>query len=470
MEVSSSLARLIKTISFELLSEEVIERTKYLALDYIALAARGSSYESTKPILTFIKEYSKDDGISVIGQPLVSVQPHYAALANGVSAHSLELDDLTNDASTHPAVVVFPTAFAIGEKLNVSGKSIIEAAVVGYEVMGRLGQLLTPATLYENGFHPTGVVGAFAAVATAGKLMHLSEQQLINAFGIVGSQTAASMEFIKTGSWTKRLHPGWAAHTGIIACELAKNGFNGPKSVFEGEFGFANTHAKGWPKIDGDLAHFDNSQSVVLRTSTKPHACCRYKQGPLDIILSYARRKELKPEEVKRIDIYLLRTAMPIVAQPEEVKRNPQSAVDAQFSMHFGAAVSVLYKNTLLEQYSDEIVGNHEVRKFMEKVYCHHDERLDKEFPQKWPARVVIETDEEVYEERIEFPKGDPENPLTWNEMIEKFNYVSKPIFHQVTRDFIVKEVRRLEKIEEIHDLTNAYKGDQTNDRIEIKY
>lgn len=469
MSISRQLAKLVRAITFEQLSEEVVDRTKYLSLDYIGLAARGNTFESSQPILQLIEKLSRKDGVVVVGQPDLAVQAHYAALANGAASHSLELDDVINDASLHPAVVVFPTAFALAEELQLNGKHVIEASVAGYEVMGRLGKLLNPSKIYERGFHPTGVVGTFAAVATAGKLLKLSEDQLTAAFGIAGSQASASMEFLKTGSWTKRLHPGWAAHAGILACELAQNGFTGPESIIEGEFGFAHAYATGWHHPTDGLDQFNNASNAILKTSIKPHACCRYKQGPLDIILAYSKEKNLKPEAVKKISIYLVKTALPIVALPEEEKRNPQSSVDGQFSMHFGAAVAVVYQNTLLEQYEDTVTQEPVIKQLMQKVHCYHESELDLEFPAKWPAKVVIETTEEVFEATVEFPKGDPENPLTWDEMITKFKYVSQPVFNLDTQDYIVRNIRELEKLQTVNELATHYKGGLRHDAYGIK-
>lgn len=462
MTITKQLAKMVVGLSYDQISEEVVDRTKYLALDYVGLSSRGNTFESSESILFTIAGLAKEGKSTVVGQGSLSIQPHYAALANGAASHSLELDDVINDASLHPAVVVFPTAFAVGEELGKSGQEVITAAVAGYEVMGQLGKALNPTNIYARGFHPTGVVGAFAAVATAAKLMDLTTEQLVNAFGIAGSQAAASMEFLNTGSWTKRLHPGWAAHNGIIACELAKNGFTGPESILEGDKGFAQSYSSDFDPTKYSIGTYSNKSNAILKTSIKPHACCRYKQGPLDIILNYVKENNIQAKDIKKIDIHLVKTAMPIVCHPEIEKRSPQSSVDAQFSMHFGAAVAVVYRNTLLEQYTDEVTQEPEVRELMSKVFCHHDPELDKEFPQKWPARVVIETTSERIEKEVEFPKGDPENPLTWEELIEKFNYVSKPVFSNNEQQQLVEAVRNLENMSIINEISQLFKGGVT--------
>jgi 2-methylcitrate dehydratase PrpD len=458
MKIADSLSNLIHKLQFTDLSDEVIERTKYLALDFIGLAARGSTFESSKPIHELISSLGGQGKGVVIGNKELSPLPHYAALANGSASHSLELDDVINEASLHPAVVVFPTAFAIAAAYEKTGEDLILAAVIGYEIMGKLGKALNPSSVYDRGFHPTGVVGAFAAVATASKLMGLTVEQTTNAFGIVGSQAAASMEFLNTGSWTKRLHPGWASHNGIIAAELAKAGFTGPNTIIEGNKGFARAYSFDY-NLEELTSEFSNSDNFVLKTSIKPHACCRYKQGPLDIVLDIVNTHDLKPNDIEKINVYMVQTGLPIVALPEEDKRNPKTSVDAQFSMHFGAAIAVLYRRTLLEQYDDSVVELPEVKELMNKVYCFRGEELEKEFPKKWPARVEIETSKGTFSDKIDFPKGDPENPLSWDELITKFNYVTSPVYDENQQQHLVSGIRKLEEYKKVSNLSVLLKG-----------
>ncbi|NHM32479.1 MmgE/PrpD family protein [Neobacillus terrae] len=458
MKIAETFAQMVHNLQYQDLSEEVIDRTKYLALDFIGLAARGSQFESSKPIHDFIRTHGGQGKGIIIGAQDLSPLPQYAALANGSASHSLELDDVINEASLHPAVAVFPAAFALADAYEKSGEDLIVASVIGYEVMGQLGRALNPSSVYARGFHPTGVVGAVAAAATASKLMGLTYEQTVNALGIVGSQAAASMEFLNTGSWTKRLHPGWAAHNGIIAAELAKAGFTGPNSIIEGDKGFAKAYS-GELNVGSLTGRYLNEDNFILKSSIKPHACCRYKQGPLDLILEMVKSLDLKPGDIEKINVFIVQTGLPIVAQPEEEKRNPQSTVDAQFSMHFGAAAAVIYRNTLLEQYDDLVVALPEVKEMMKKVYCFRDEELEKEFPKKWPARVEIETTKGTFSNRIDYPKGDPENPLSWEEMITKFNYVTAPVFDQKQQLQLVKGVRTIENFHKVSEFSVLLKG-----------
>ncbi|MFC2949186.1 MmgE/PrpD family protein [Virgibacillus sediminis] len=441
-------------LNFEDLSTTVIDRVKYLTLDFIGLAARGSMFESSKPLQNFIHKAGGVGEGSVIGQQGLKPLPQYAALANGAAAHSLELDDVINESSLHPAVAVFPTALAVGEEGRKSGKDFIISSVIGYELMSRLGAALKPSEVYKKGFHPTGLMGTFAAAATSAKLLNLSAEKLSNALGIAGSQTSSSMEFLQTGAWTKRLHPGWASHSGIIAAQLAEGGFTGPASIFTGKYGFAQAHSDNYDLSQLNQA-FDMNENAILKTSIKPHACCRYKQGPLDLILDMVKENDLTPEDINEIKIHLVGTALPIVVDPQEEKRRPKSSVDAQFSMHFGAAVATVYRKTLLEQYSNEVTEDPTVVSMMDKVICVRDEELEKEFPLKWPARVIIDSKKGVMDKSIDYPKGDPENPLSWKEMIEKFKYVTSPVYSEEQQSLIIDKVRGMEKLEDINELAN---------------
>ena len=161
----------------------------------------------------------------------------WAALANGTAAHAIEMDDVTTESSLHPGVAVIPAALALAEELDSSPTALLEAVVAGYEVTMRVGNALNPASAYARGFHPTGVAGTFGAAMAACRLLGLDVERSTHALGIAGTLTSGSLEYLSDGAWTKRLNPGWAGHAGITAALLARAGFTGPASVFEGRLG-----------------------------------------------------------------------------------------------------------------------------------------------------------------------------------------------------------------------------------------
>jgi len=445
MNETKELVKRCHEFSFDKIPPEVIEKVKYLTLDFVGVAARGTLSDSSKVMKSFItKCASSPEGAYIIGSPLRAL-PQYAALANGTAAHSLELDDVVNEASLHPAVAIFPAVFSACFISRASIKKFIEGIVIGYEVMIRLGKALNPSLHYAQGFHPTGTCGTMGAAVAAAKVMGLSEEKMLNALGIAGSQASGSMEFLADGAWTKRMHPGWAAHNGIIAALLAKEGYTGPSSIIEGRSGFLHAYS---PKSEiGEVLANWGRPFKIIKTSIKPHSCCRYMQAPIDGILKIMSEYSLTPEAIEKVTLGILKTAFPIVVEPKKLKYSPRSVVDAQFSMPFGAAVAIIFGKAGLDEFIQKNVESKKVKEFMSKVECVENPELDKVFPEKWPATVEIKTKNgNTYSTRIEYPKGDPENPLSWDELLGKFYDLTSPTIY--TRRKICEIATKISKLE----------------------
>ena len=227
------LASFYTALDYEALSPQVVDRAKYFCLDYLGVALRGSRTPSSTAMQQVVKTLSPG-GDSVIMGTSFRASPEYAALANGTAAHSLEMDDVNNDSSLHPGVAVFPAVFACGDLVGaqdqapIQGRDVVVSIAAGYDLMIRIGRALDPRKHYARGFHPTGTCGTFGAALVASNLLGLDTERTSWALGIAGSQAAGSLEFLAQGAWTKRLHPGWAAHSGLVAALLAKRGIYWP--------------------------------------------------------------------------------------------------------------------------------------------------------------------------------------------------------------------------------------------------
>ena len=449
--LTDRLASFYSALDYESLSPQVVDRAKYFCLDYLAVAFRGSRTPSSAAMQRVVKTLS-DNGASVIMGTSLRAAPEYAALANGTAAHSLEMDDVQNDSSLHPGVATFPAAFACGDMKRVGGCEFITAVTAGYDMMVRLGRALDPRKHYARGFHPTGTCGTFGAAVVASRLLDLEAPQSTWALGIAGSQAAGSLEFLAQGAWTKRMHPGWAAHSGLIATLLAKEGFTGPTTILEGRDGFLHGYSD-----DVDVSKVDEGLGdlfYINKVSIKPHACCRYKQGPIDCVLRIVREHGLKAQEVDKVRVGVLKAGFDVVASPEEQKRNPQNVVDAQFSMPFGAAVAILYGRGSLEEYTEEVLARPEVAELMSKVQCVQDPSLEVNYPSRWPAWVEVETrDGRNLRSELEYPWGDPENALSWDELKGKFRDLTRSIIPSGRQDQIIEAVESLEVLEDIRPL-----------------
>ena len=195
----------------------------------------------------------------------------------------------------------------------------------------------------------------------------------------------------------------------------------------------------------------------IINTSIKPHACCRYKQGAIDCIAALTAEHDLQHTDIAQITIAILDAGFALVAEPPDQKQNPLSVVDAQFSMPFGAALAVHYRDAFINRYTVNEIERPEIKDLMKKVVCVRDEELNRNFPSQWPAQVKIEkTDGTLLEKGLTYPKGDPENPLSWDELIEKFLSLSSEVLPQSQCDEIVELVNNIEQAVSIEPLIRA--------------
>jgi 2-methylcitrate dehydratase PrpD len=444
--VTEELAAFCVGLKTESLPPAVFDAARRFLLDFSAVALRGSLEQSSHIMAQTIERLSppRAEGSRLIGHASRN-SPEYAAMVNGTSLHGLELDDIHPVAAIHPGAAVFPAALAVGEAVNATGKDFLAAVVVGYEVSCRLSRALVPSEHGPHGFHSTATCGVFGATAAVARLMGMSADQLVNAFGINGSQAAGSVEFLADGAWTKRMHPGWAAHAAIIAAELARGGFTGPWRILEGKSGFLRSYSDR-PQVERVLADI-GKDFEILGVAVKPHAACRYSQAAIDATLAMVGEHDIKPDQVERIRVGIFHGAIPIVAEPLAIKRRPRSVVDAQFSIHFATAVAVMRRAVTLADYKPKRMSSPELHALMDRVDCVHAPELDPLFPKLWPAIVEIALrDGRRFQKRVDVLHGDPEDPLSWDELIAKADGLAAEVLPEQRRSALIAAIKNFEK------------------------
>src|SRR5205809_2013444 len=399
------------------LPPDVVARALDLLRDHLGVALGGAGEESSVVLRRGLAALGLQGGATVLGTAERLPAPH-AALANGAAAHALEMDDTHQGGSLHLGATVFPAALAAAELVGASGERVLRAAVAGYDVAARLAMALGPAAHYRRGFHLTATCGAFGAAAAAGAVLGLDAAVIAAALGIAGSQAAGSMEFLAGGSWTKRFQTGWAACAGLHAAALAQAGFSGPATILEGRFGFLHAYSDGATTVPlGAREGFE-----LMRTSLKPHACCRYMQGPIDAVLALRAAHPIAPDAVERVEVGMLAAGFPIVCEPAEAKRRPASVVEAQFSLPFGVAVALARGAASPAEFAPACLRDPTVGTLMERVVGVRDPALDAAFPRAWPCWVRITLrGRPPLEAHIQHPRGDPESFLTPAELERKF-------------------------------------------------
>jgi 2-methylcitrate dehydratase PrpD len=422
------------------ISEATRRSFQRVLLDYCGVALAGSTVTPNAVMRRALLPTlggSPSLKASVVGDPAETWAP-VAALLNGASAHSIELDDLNVGASMHPGAIVFPAAMAMAEAADCDGETFMRAAIAGYEATVRVGLWITPSALFARGYHPTGVVGVYGAAAAAAVVLGLSAQQLSRAFGIASDLASGLMDFGISGSWSKRIHTGWPAHGGCIAALLARDGFVGSESIFESRAGviFAATGST-VPKVAATPA--PGEPLAIEATAFKRHACCRFGHTSLDILLDLKAEHRLDPRDVDEIVIGMFRDGM-FLAEPPELKRRPKSMVDAQFSLQYAAAAAFVHGRASLPEFVEERLSDPEVLALAQRIRVEHRADLDALFPACYPSDVKVRTKAgSVIGANRTYTVGDSSTPLNDEQLDSKFATLAGAVLSKEQTD----ELRR---------------------------
>jgi 2-methylcitrate dehydratase PrpD len=363
-------------------------RARLLLADYLAVAGAGAAAGSARAARAAVLPGSSGPAPVFGAGRAAAVRD--AALLNGISAHSLELDDTHEPSSSHPGTVIWTALLAATATWPGTATAVLASGVAGYQVMASRGELLGPAELYRQGLHPPAVCGVFGAAAAVGRLAGLDTAAMRCAFGIALSLSAGSMAYLSEGTWTKRMHSGTAAAGGILAVELAAGGFTGPLDAFGDRYGLMHIYGGTRPAghAEAVLAHA-RSLPAVQETSIKFHPCCRYMHGVMDLLAAY-RSEGGRAEGLTRIDCGVLSGGMGLVGEPLARKRKVTSMVDAQFSMPFGAALALATGGSALRDFERAGELAAELQPLMDLVVVHTSQELEDVYPARWGAEVML--------------------------------------------------------------------------------
>lgn len=433
-----NISKFISNYRYEQATVESITTVKAAFLDYFGVAYRGVREEAPNIACNTVEEifYGNSDSnlrSSVIGTNYKADVLH-AGLINGISAHVLELDDGHRKAQLHLGSVIFSTALAISEAYDLSGREFIEGVMVGYEVGILLGQIVNPEHR-NRGFHTTGTIGTFVAGVVASKLLKLDEEQILNALGLCGTQAAGLLESDHGGSMGKSLHVGKAVYNGILSAYLARNGFTGSGTIFEGNEGFLKTMV-----VDDEDYKFDDfsledalndiGKVRVRDIYFKKYPFCRHLHSSIDTAL---KLKASIGEEYGHIQNLAIKT---YEVAAEHNNFNPKNLEELRQSLPYAVAISLvvgevsvddinqLIEFGLLENYSTVDTVN-SIKNLVNNMIIVVDDKLNDLYPDKRPSNVIIKLDDSfrngVFQNITFLPKGDFENPFQLRELIDKF-------------------------------------------------
>jgi 2-methylcitrate dehydratase PrpD len=374
-----------------------------------------------------------------------------AAMANGTMAHALDFDDTHNESVIHVSAPVVSATLAAGQLTKSSGKAVLTAAIGGAEITCRIG-CVTPSAFHKRGFHPTGVIGTFGSALISGKLLGLDALQLQNAMGIAGSQASGILEFFSDGSFAKQLHPGWAAHSGIIASYLASEGFTGPATVLEGRYGLFATHlGPGSYSMDRVVQKL-GTEWICTKTSFKPYPCGHVVHPFLDAVLSLYRDEGLRADDVVRITCPTAEWMLPIMCEPREVKLVPTTDYHAKFSFQYTIAAALYFGRLGVEAFTNEAIRNQEILLLARRVFNEVDPQAPD--PSRFKGWVIVETKSGKRLERIvENNWGSESNPLSASDVHQKFRDNARLVLEDGKIDQLSSMVDRMEDARDINEV-----------------
>ena len=417
--VSGELGAFAAALRWDDIPPAVRERARHLILDAVgcALAARrfAFSHEALKPIA----ELAGAGESVVIGQSL-RLPMRDAVLANGILAHGLDYDDTHSEGIVHLTVSVFPTVLGISQKLGLSVREMLTGYVAGLEAGARLGAVAKGA-FHQVGFHPTGVIGAFACALASGKLYGLDAAQLAQAQGVALSVASGSLEFLEDGSWTKRLHPGWAGVAGIVAAAMARGGFKAPRAPYEGRFGLYASY------LGPRAAECDMSRATAklgetwetLNVALKPFPACHFAHAFADAAILLGNEiPDMK--NIDRITALVPAEIVKTVCEPAAAKRRPASDYDAKFSLPYIIAASLARGVFGLRELEDSSLKDPEILDLAGKVGYAIDP--ESTFPRHYGGEVIVRMrGGRELRRREAVNRGSADRPLANEGIVAKF-------------------------------------------------
>ncbi|KAJ5983364.1 MmgE/PrpD, partial [Penicillium waksmanii] len=425
------LATWAANLRYSDIPDDVVQKTKDFFLDTLGCAIAGRHHPAVNAMARFAVQMGPSNGNSELIDSALkfTTSPAFASLVNGASSHVVEQDDLHNRSIMHPvssilicdkATVIFPAALAVAQDLKSSGEEFITACVVGYEVGCRVGEYLGKSH-YER-FHSTATGGVIGVAATTAHLLKLNAEQTLSAIGTAGTQAAGLWQFLMDATHSKQVHTGKACFDGIFAAYSSRDGLLGPRDILEGP------KAMGVALVPGDTnpEAIDQNLGVdfeVSRSSFKWHASCRHTHPSVDALLNLMKKNNVGFDDIESVVTRTYQAALNVLG----LSGKGETVHQSKFSMGFVLAIAAKKGQAMITDFTQEDLDDASLRDFQNRVTMELDADIDRAFPEKWQGTVIVTCKSgQKFTESVEFAKGDPELPLTREEIERKTRALAK--------------------------------------------
>ena len=460
-DFASVLARFACPLSVRDLPAPVIAAAKMNVFDTLACAAAGSS----APAVAETRELAVEWGGAPQATVLAfgdKVPAHHTAWINATMAHARDYDDTHDAAVLHAGVSVVPAALAAAElRDGAPGADFIAAIAAGLETTCRLG-VATRIGIIESGFIFTPLFGHFGATVAAGRVLGLDPTQMVNALGIVYSLVAGNHQVTRDGALTKRMQPGFAAHSALMSVQLAQRKVRGAQATFEGVDGFLRVYLH--DRCDRDMLRDGLGERYELtQLSYKPYPCCRFNHTAIEAALHLRASPGISAEQVNRIRVGVNRQAYEAVCTPVEVRKAPRTVVHAQFSIPFTVAAALVDGCVRLGQFDEASLHRGDILALAQKVEAFVDSDIEREWSRNIsPAQLQIEMhDGATHKLRVDWPLGHPSRPMSSDDFDTKamdcLRASARPLRDDASHQ-LRRLIARLEALDDVRALAHVLK------------
>jgi 2-methylcitrate dehydratase PrpD len=414
ISVAETLAEKIVALKPGALAAATTRKCEDLLIDVVGLCVTARNEDYIKSALAGCD----DDGpCTAIGHSR-TLNAAGAAFVNGTAAHGEDFDDTFEGGPVHAGAVIVPAVLAACERHGPDGRMALIGIAVGTEVLCRLS-LVVPKAVHKAGFHPTAIFGAMGAAAGVGAALGFNARQIVDALGIAGSMAGGIIEYLAEGAWTKRLHAGWAAQSGIRAALLARGGFVGPRTVFEGVHGlfhgFAHTTKGDYDALTGDFG----TRWVADTLAFKPYPCGTMAQPYIDCARRLAARG-IRPEDIAEIVCEVAEGTVHRLWEPLADKQRPRNGYAAKFATPYLLAAGFVHGGVGLGAFTESAIRDSRVLALAAKVKFVIDP--DNPYPNNYTGHIrATMKDGSVVEDRQPYLRGGAQEPLTRQDVTDKF-------------------------------------------------
>lgn len=433
------LATRFSALSFGNITSDTHAAVKRLLMDYLGVALAGSQSESGRIARRFAKEHGGKPQARLIGDN-ARVPMTAAALANAISSHSIELDDIDVLALFHFSPPVFSAGLAAAEYAGANGKLLLTGLAAGCEMMERVSKAANPS-LRNRGFHTTPACGVFGATVAAARVLRLSGEKMVSALGLAGAQASGLMEMYGP-SMQKRFNPGPTARNGVTAALMAQLGFTGADTIFEGERGFLKAFSD---RTNAEALGQDLKRPYDLLIEFKPYSCARPIHNAIDCALDIRGQPGFDPDAIESIHV----ARHPDWARYHQ-NQAPRTYHEAQVSLPFSVAVSFLEGKALLKQYSDRNIRNSHVNRLCGITSISEDASL----PRGVSCKMIVKLrGGRLLHSQVDYPKGSIQNPMTEQEMLGKFESLAGSVIGAKRATALAAAVMDIENVRDVSTL-----------------